>query len=121
MTASITTALPFGQHKGEPLALVPTSYLEWLLRACKLSSGLRRIVVGELARRGLTMPSPSEGPVRECSHCDPLTGWCAAREQDSLGRPRIKATCAGCRRFLKYLPLTPENLALCEADRKGRT
>ncbi len=33
--------LPFGRHAGQPLADVPGDYLDWLLRRCRLSAGLR--------------------------------------------------------------------------------
>jgi uncharacterized protein (DUF3820 family) len=40
-TQQIDIRLPFGRHKGQPLDTVPSDYLDWLLRSCKLSSGLR--------------------------------------------------------------------------------
>jgi hypothetical protein len=49
---SVSVVFPFGKHKDEPLANVPASYLLWSLRDCKLSSGLRAAVAGELQRRG---------------------------------------------------------------------
>jgi uncharacterized protein (DUF3820 family) len=39
--------LPFGRHKGKPLAEVPVDYLLWALRECKLSSGLFAAVAGD--------------------------------------------------------------------------
>jgi hypothetical protein len=52
------TPLPFGKHKGRPLAEVPASYLSWLLAEVKLSSGLRCAVAAELTRRGPYSPPP---------------------------------------------------------------
>jgi hypothetical protein len=108
----MTVSIPFGWYAGAPIDRVPTSYLSWLIRECKLSSGLRKAVADELGRRGLTPPPDQPRPVPQCPRCDPLAGWLAAHERDSLGRPRLRATCAGCGCWLKFLPLTPENLAL---------
>jgi Putative quorum-sensing-regulated virulence factor len=48
-----SVSLPFGKHKGVPLADVPRSYLEWALAEGVLrSEALRRAVQAELARRG---------------------------------------------------------------------
>ena len=46
--------LPFGRHKDLPLSDVPSDYLDWLMRSCKLSSGLRLAIGNELRRRNLT-------------------------------------------------------------------
>jgi hypothetical protein len=103
--------IPFGKHKNQPLVLVPTGYLDWIIRACKLPSGLRGAIADELTRRGMTPPPPPARPVPECPSCDPLTGYRAVHERDSLDRPRIRAVCAGCGRYLAFLPLTPGHTA----------
>jgi uncharacterized protein (DUF3820 family) len=36
--STVPPSIPFGRHKGKPLDTVPASYLDWLLRECKLSS-----------------------------------------------------------------------------------
>jgi uncharacterized protein (DUF3820 family) len=38
------TTIPFGVHRGRPVGDVPTSYLVWVLKTCKLSSGLAAAV-----------------------------------------------------------------------------
>jgi hypothetical protein len=58
------TALPFGKHRGAPLADVPTSYLQWLLREAKLCSGLRLAVADELRRA----PDDLRRAVRQVRH-----------------------------------------------------
>jgi uncharacterized protein (DUF3820 family) len=40
--------LPFGKHRGRSPGDVPTDYLNWLLRTCKISPGLRAAVRDEL-------------------------------------------------------------------------
>jgi hypothetical protein len=102
--------MPFGRHKGVPLQEVPASYLEWAARTLKLSSGLRAAVAGELERRGrkVPLPPPGEwdrppGPCRECGCPDVLYAWA----EDRLGRKRIRAECAGCRRSRGTPPSRP--------------
>ena len=52
--------LPFGRHQGQPLDTVPADYLRWAIRDCRLSSGLRTAVAGELQRPRLhPTPTPS--------------------------------------------------------------
>src|SRR5579872_2123855 len=87
-------ALPFGRHKGLPLAEVPASYLLWCLRECKLSSGLRAAVAGELARRGVEAPAPPEPrPVPPCRYCGGARFVCRWQE-DRRGGRRLRAECA---------------------------
>lgn len=51
----------------------------------------------------LTLDCPACGPVR------PAVAW--KPWASGLGR-HLEATCPTCRRYLKYLPQTPENVAL---------
>jgi hypothetical protein len=44
-------SMPFGKYKGELIEGIPTSYLKWLLRECKLRLPLRYAVERELAIR----------------------------------------------------------------------
>jgi hypothetical protein len=98
-------ALPFGKHMGRPLAELPGDYLDWLLRNCKLSSGLRAAVAGELARRGLN-PPPPPGPApypacRDCGRAGVVARW----QEDSRGERRIRGECPRCGRYLCWLPI----------------
>jgi hypothetical protein len=105
--------LPFGRHKGQPPASVPTDYLEWLLRTCKLSSGLRAAVRAELVRRGVN-PSqlPPEPPAKappSCRRCrgrEPSLSW----QELGGGRRAIRANCQWCGRFVTFVAQTPGNV-----------
>ena len=44
------TTMPFGKHKGESLADIPTDYLEWLL-TIELRPWLKQAVKGEIRSR----------------------------------------------------------------------
>src|SRR5262249_39613761 len=58
--------LPFGRYQGASPRQVPTGYLAWLLRNCKLSTGLREAVRSELLSRpdcpAELPPGPGRGP-----------------------------------------------------------
>jgi hypothetical protein len=102
--------MPFGRHKGVPLQEVPASYLEWAARTLKLSSGLRASVAAELERRGGKVPVPPPGawdrppgPCRDCGCPDVRYAWA----EDRLGRRRVRAECAGCRRNRGTPPSRP--------------
>jgi hypothetical protein len=45
--------MPFGKFKGQPMdsPVIPTSYLEWMLRESKLTPMWRDVVAAALARR----------------------------------------------------------------------
>jgi hypothetical protein len=94
-------ALPFGKYRNQPLVEVPTDYLDWFLRSCKLSGGLRNAVTDELRRRGNEPPPPPaiEIPSCRCGAETVFIRW----QIDSLGRRHARAEC-GCRRFLMFLP-----------------
>jgi hypothetical protein len=47
-----TVTLPFGKHRGKPLADIPRSYLSWALNTCDLDPFLAWHVQAELRRRG---------------------------------------------------------------------
>jgi hypothetical protein len=105
-TTSPTPILPFGKHKGQPLADVPGDYLRWALLTVKLSSGLRTAVADELTRRGVPVPDPPPPRVPPCPRC--AAGDFVVRSQeDRLGRRQLRAECARCRKWLTYLPATP--------------
>jgi hypothetical protein len=98
-------AIPFGAHKGRPLSDVPGSYLTWLARTCKLSTGLRAAVGAELARRGVAAPpppAPKPEPV-----CCPGAGLNYEWAEDRLGRRQVRRTCRRCNRPLGYAPRVP--------------
>ena len=106
--------LPFGRHQGEPLSQVPLGYLQWLLRDCKLSSGLRRAVAEGLARRGLLAPPPRSTPTPVCQRCGPgkiIYTWI----QDRRCQRRIRRCCARCRRSLGFAPHQPTYTAMADA------
>lgn len=44
-TWNVLTTMPFGKHKGIPVAEVPVGYLQWVVRECKnISPYLRRSI-----------------------------------------------------------------------------
>jgi hypothetical protein len=99
------SAMPFGKHKGQPLSDVPGDYLVWLLRECKLSSGLRVAVADELTRRGQRPPPVEVPPPPRCPDCksasEPRYTWQQRRD----GGRCIRGECAACQRFLAFVPL----------------
>ena len=112
-------SLPFGQHKGQPLDTVPTSYLTWLATV-RLSAGLRAAVVAELARRGIQappLPVPPEKPLTPCGRCNsadaPRLTWHEQRD----GRRAIRRTCERCGHWCGHAAQTPANIA--EANRNA--
>jgi hypothetical protein len=112
MTGEIT--LPFGKHRDKPLADVPSDYLRWIVAECKLSAALRKAVADELDRRGYVVPA---GPRQHPPRCDRCGGseFLAFWMEDRAGGRRIRAECVTCRRFMKFLSLTPENIARADA------
>jgi uncharacterized protein (DUF3820 family) len=103
----MTMKMPFGKHKDKVLSEVPGSYLEWLTRTCKLSSGMKLAVVEELTRRGIsTPPAAPVRPVRRCHehpNAVPVCYWM----QDRLGRKMIRGQCPVCHRRTDHPPIMP--------------
>jgi hypothetical protein len=108
----VVPQLPVGKWKGHPLGDIDTSYLAWVLREWKLSSGLRIAVADELRRRGLAVPEqPLPSPPR-CPNCTdsnaPRYGW----QEDSTGRRRIRVECGACQKWLGFAPEVEPYLTL---------
>jgi hypothetical protein len=95
--------LPFGRHKGVPLAEVPNAYLQWAIRTVKLSSGLYSAVAAELRERGTFTPDPPEWVPPPCRRCG-VAGIRCSWQVDSLGRRHVRAACASCGFFLAMAP-----------------
>jgi hypothetical protein len=102
--------LPFGKHRGRPLAEVPADYLLWALQECKLSSGLRAAIAAEYERRYATCeildappPAPEPSPLPACRQCG-VAGIIAHWQEDCAGGRRIRGECVRCGRFLCWLP-----------------
>ena len=108
--------LPFGRHKDKPLGEVPADYLLWLVRKCKLSSGLRTTIAGELSRRGVEVPAPPPPrPIPPCRDCGPGAGHVLFWMQDRVGRKRIRAECKRCRRLVDHPPCVPPYSTMADA------
>jgi hypothetical protein len=111
--AAFAHRLPFGKHKGETPAAVPTDYLAWLLANVRLSSGLRRAVTDELRARGRGVPLLELPPEPVCPDCGLDTrihyGWL----ETSNGERRIQRVC-GCGRLLGFAPHVEPFLGLAE-------
>jgi hypothetical protein len=102
-----TITLPFGKYKDKPLALVPATYLAWVLRRVKLSSGLRAAVVAELDRNCFPAPPPPPPrPLRSCP-LHPGTRPVCLWAEDTLGRRLIRAECPECGRWVDTPPCVP--------------
>jgi hypothetical protein len=99
-------ALPFGRHRGQPLSAVPSSYLAWLLREVKLSSGLRAAVAAELAGRGIGVPPPPPFVPAACRRCGPA-GHSFRWAQDRRGGRRVRVQCGRCHAYLGFAPCRP--------------
>jgi hypothetical protein len=113
---NVSLAVPFGRHKDKPLGEVPSSYLQWLIRECKLSSGLRAAVADELRRRNLDAPAPAPPrPLRPCRDHPQATLVCRWFE-DALGRRRVRADCAVCHRHTDYPPCVPPYTTLADSN-----
>jgi hypothetical protein len=100
----VVPQLPFGKHKGRALndPEVPASYLAWMLRECRLGSGLRLAVADELRRRSWNVPEqPIPKPPR-CPDCRSAAELRYSWLEDSAGRRRIRVECSSCRRWLGF-------------------
>jgi hypothetical protein len=109
----VPPALPFGKHKGRPLADVPTDYLRWVLRETKLSARLAAAVRAELASRGQPVPPPAASPWSRCRDCRGQlhASWVVHKN----GSRHIRAECVRCG-WTTHLPQTPANIALAEGS-----
>jgi hypothetical protein len=69
--------MPFGKHRGEQLADVPSSYLCWCLESCtNLQPFLECAIRDEMARRFGNRPSASDRSTpASLSLCETLGGW----------------------------------------------
>jgi hypothetical protein len=109
--------MPFGKYRGHPPRSVPTHYLDWFIRTCKLSSGLRTAVRVELLSRPdgpRDLPPEPVGPSLTCARCggrETRLSW----QQVGNGEKRIRAECRRCQRFVAFAPLTPANVASANA------
>ena len=56
--------MPFGKHKGEPVAGLPSPYLVWLAGLDNLGPPLRKAVVAEIGFRLASVPFVAEPPVQ---------------------------------------------------------
>src|SRR5688572_4526888 len=108
--------MPFGRHRGQPIAEIPSAYLHWLITGpVKLSTGLRAAVAAELSRRGASVPERQERPVPTptCRRC-PAAAYCVLWRQDRLGRKSLRAECCRCHQFLTTLPLREPFIAMAD-------
>jgi hypothetical protein len=98
--------MPFGKHKGKALADIPSSYLGWLLRECRLSTGVRSAVAAELESRGGKAPAPpSPKPEPDCRPCGAgpeaiSYSWLQTRN----GGRQISRRCSRCGEWLGSAP-----------------
>jgi hypothetical protein len=108
----VSHTLPFGKYRGRHLGEVPEDYLLWVLRECKLSTGLRAAVAAEYERRYTTCefldvppppPAPEPAPLPACRGCRTV-GIVARWQEDCRGDRRIRGECVRCGRFLCWLP-----------------
>ena len=56
-------AMPFGKHKGTPVADVPTDYLEWLASKDDFKDPLKSVVDAELQKRKTTDTTKEPTPI----------------------------------------------------------
>ena len=49
--AAIKATIPFGKHKKWRLEAIPSQYLGWVLKACKIKDCLKKAIRQELTRR----------------------------------------------------------------------
>src|SRR5262249_42894717 len=112
---------PFGKYSGQPPSAIQADYLLWMLKTCKLSSGLRAAVRAELLARAPPEPplppDPAPAPPPACPRCgggDLRRYW----QRHAGGRRRaIRADCRRCGCYVCFLPQTAENVAAANADR----
>jgi hypothetical protein len=118
-----THTLPFGKHRGKPPGDVPVDYLLWLVRTCKLSSGLRAAIRADLLAREVDEdqlpPEPqAQAPCcRRCGHAALRLAWqpLAGTESSRV----IRADCRACGAFVYFAPQTPDNIALADRSEQA--
>jgi hypothetical protein len=109
--------MPYGQYKGKTLADIPSSYLSWMLREHKLSSGFRAAVAAEIeSRGGKAPPPPPPKPEPDCRRCGagPETinySWLQTRN----GGRQIRRTCGRCGEWLGSAPHVEPFISLANA------
>lgn len=111
--------MPFGKYKSVPVAAVPSDYLQWLAKVCKLSSGLRQAIAAELQARGATVPEPPAAkPPLPCPHCGESKlahHWLQTRNN----RRQISRTCSRCKASLGFAPQVEPYIAEADSRVKG--
>jgi hypothetical protein len=115
---AVEQTLPFGKHRGVALARVPTGYLRWVITEVRLSSGLRQAVEAALRSRGVEVAGPSAWAPPHCRRCGDA-GATYQWLEDRLGRPHVRASCAGCGSYLALAPCREPFTTL--ADESSRT
>jgi hypothetical protein len=116
----MTFTLPFGKYKGwEPIE-APTDYLQWMIKTCKLSTGLKAAIRAELEARGVSLPTGPEvsagaPPCKSCGNKIALVEWQTLADK----RRMIRATCCRCGGFMGFLPQTDHNKDLADRDVGG--
>jgi hypothetical protein len=118
-TMESTMRWPFGTYRGVPIPELRTSYLEWILDK-DLSPSLRRIVAGELSRRGITPPPAPPPQPGTCPKCGPAAPVGYAWFRDSLDRAHIRARCLRCGGSLGNVPQVEPFLGLAGPAPAGR-
>ncbi len=114
-----THTLPFGKHKGRPPADVPADYLDWMLRTCKLTPGLRGAIRGELLGRGADPsslpPEPEAKALPQCRGCGGDEHRLHWQQLAGAGARVIRADCRRCGQYVCFAPQTAENLSRADA------
>src|SRR5262245_15099421 len=117
-------AMPFGMHKGKPVAEVPVPYLRWVIRTVeRLSPDLETAILVELRARGCHDQRPaalsaSAAPRKWkviCHRCRMDAGVSYLWSEDRAGRRRIRKQCRRCGAWLGQAAQT--GAALEEANR----
>jgi hypothetical protein len=116
--------MPFGRHRNQALAEVPSGYLRWFLATCQLTPNLWAAIRAELLGRGADPaglpPQPDAKPAPSCRRCGGTQLRLCWQALSNTGSRVIRADCRRCGAFVYFAPQTSENVAA--ADRaEGRT